>query len=328
MDDDDMFLPSPFLYFGKEAKEKIPGIFSKEEYLVRNGKIPFSSYISEIETSQLPTFNFQPTTSIRVTDVDAYRACPRRFFIERILSLSPASVKEYEIEAATIGTIIHRIMEQIIKEPFEDIEYLMSRSGIIIEEAMRGRRIDAFWKRLIKDTFIEILPDIYEKEIEIRKNGYILTDVEKNIAGEPIKGIKLKGKIDRIDRIGDSVQIIDYKTGTAGLNCKQVFEGNENMQLFLYAAMLKNQGYTVSRVGIYSMKDIDIKWCPPKKTRKQKSENRNQKTDNIDDYIIASLRFLDDAVKKMRKGDFKAKPLNDYICWNCHEYPFCPYIQQ
>jgi ATP-dependent helicase/DNAse subunit B len=134
--------------------------------------------------------------------------------------------------------------------------------------------------------------------------------------------------LDRFDRTDNAVQIIDYKTGTTGLNCKQVLEGNENLQLFLYAAMMKNQGYTVSRVGIYSLKDIDIKWCPPKKARRQKTEDRGQKTDSIDDYIIASLKFLEDAVKDMRKGDFKAKPLNDYICWNCHEYAFCPYIQQ
>ncbi|MBI5213835.1 MAG: PD-(D/E)XK nuclease family protein, partial [Nitrospirae bacterium] len=155
---------------------------------------------------------------------------------------------------------------------------------------------------------------------EIRKDGYVSTEVERTMVGEPIKGIKLKGKIDRFDKIGDSVQIIDYKTGGASLNCRQALEGNENLQLFLYAAMMKHQGYDVNRVGIYSLKDIDIKWCPPSK--------RGKGQEVIDDYIIAALKFLEDAAAGIRKGDFKAKPLNDYICWNCHEYAFCPYIQQ
>ncbi len=341
MDGDEMFLPSSFLYSGEEVKERITGIFSKEELLVRQGSKPFSMHISEIEIQPL-AFSLQhlhpkksqdflgtPSSAfLRVTDVDAYRTCHRRFFIERILNLEPVSVKEYELEAATIGTIIHKIMERLLKEPFDSIENLRQRAEAIIDESMKERRIDAYWKRLIKDTFIEILPDIYERELEIRKDGYISTEVEMTITGEPIKGVRLRGKIDRFDRIDDSVQIIDYKTGTAGLNCKQVLEGNEKLQLFLYAAIMKNQGYKVSRVGIYSLKDIDIKWCPPKKTRRQKTEDRRQTTENIDDYIIASLQFLEEAVKNIRKGDFKAKPLNDYICWNCHEYAFCPYTQQ
>jgi len=325
MEGDTMFLPSSFLYFGEEVKERIPGIFSREEYLIRQGYKPFSNYISEVEA--IPS-SISASSFLRVTDIDAYRMCPRRFFIERILNLEPMSVKEYELETATIGSIIHKIMEKIIKEPFDSLEDLKKRAEAAIEASVKDRRIDAYWKRIIKDTFMEILPDIYEKELEIRKDGYISTEVEKMITGEPIKGIRLKGKVDRFDRISNTVQIIDYKTGTPGLNCKQVLEGNENLQLFLYAAMMKNQGYTVSRVGIYSLKDINIKWCPPKKTRGQKTEDRGQKADSIDDYIIASLKFLEEAVKDMRKGDFKARPLNDYICWNCHEYAFCPYTQQ
>ncbi len=324
MEGDDMFLPSSFLYPGEELRERIPGIFSMEEYLIRQGCKPFSNYISEIGT--IPS-SLNASSSLRVTDIDAYRMCPRKFFIERILNLEPVNVKEYELEAATIGTIIHRIMEKIIKEPFKGIEDLMGRAESVVDESMKDRRIDAYWKRIIKDTFMEILPDIYEKELEIRKDGYISTEVERTMVGEPIKGIKLKGKVDRFDRIGDAVQIIDYKTGTPGLNCKQVLEGNENLQLFLYAAMMKNQGYTVSRVGIYSLKDIDIKWCPPKKGR-GKGKGKENEEQCIDDYIIASLKFLEDAVDGLRKGDFKARPLNDYICWNCHEYTFCPYIQQ
>jgi RecB family exonuclease len=331
MEGDDMFLPSSFLYAGEELRERIPGIFSREEYLIRQGCKPFSNYISEVGT--IPS-SLNASSFLRVTDIDAYRICPRKFFIERILNLEPMSVKEYELEAATIGTIIHKVMEKIIKEPFDNLEGLKKRAEAAIEVSVKDRRVDAYWKRIIKDTFMEILSDIYEKELEIRKDGYISTEVEKTITGEPIKGIRLKGKLDRFDRIGDAVQIIDYKTGTPGLNCKQVLEGNENLQLFLYAAMMKNQGYTVSRVGIYSLKDIDIKWCPPSKSVKRQASSVKECTtldarlSTIDDYIIASLKFLEDAVKDLRKGDFKAKPLNDYICWNCHEYAFCPYIQQ
>jgi ATP-dependent helicase/DNAse subunit B len=240
----------------------------------------------------------------------------------------PSEIKEYDIEASTIGKIIHRIMERIIKEPFDDLQYLKHRAKAIVKDVMQDKKIDNYWKKIISDAFIEILPDIYEKEMEIRRDGYAPAEIEMKVNGEPIKGIRLTGKIDRVDMLGDSVRIIDYKTGSTSLNCKQVLEGNENLQLFLYAAVLKNLGYKISKVGLYSLKDINVKWCPPKKTRSQKTEDGRQKTDSIDDYIAASLKFLDGTVRDMRKGNFRAMPLKDYICWNCHEYAFCPYIQQ
>ncbi|MBI3592821.1 MAG: PD-(D/E)XK nuclease family protein, partial [Nitrospirae bacterium] len=212
MDGDTVFLPSSFLYSGEEVKERLPGIFSKEEYLVRTGNEPLLNYMAEVRVHpsllRIPSY-------LRVTDIDAYRACPRRFFIEKILRLTPLSVKEYEIEAATLGTIIHKVMEKLVQEPLKEMEQTETRTGEIIEEILKDKKMDAYWKRLIKDTFIEMLPEIYEKELEIREAGYVSTEVEKSISGEPLKGIKLRGKIDRIDKIGDYVQIIDYKTGTA-----------------------------------------------------------------------------------------------------------------
>lgn len=323
MDGDTLFLPSSFLYGGEELRERIPGIFSQEEYLVAKGNEPLLRQMDEIEL--LPALLRLPS-SLRVTDVDAYRACPRRFFIEKILQLTPSGIKEYEIEAATLGTVIHKIMERLMKEPFTGLDELHRRAEGVVGEVLHEKKMGLYWKGLIKDTFIEMLPELYDRELDIRGEGYISSEVEKNISGEPVKGIKLRGKIDRIDRLGDEVQLIDYKTGTAGLNCTQALSGNEDLQLFLYAAILKSHGYHVSRVGIYSLKDITVKWCPPK--RRGRGKGKEEPGRHLDDYISASLQFLESAVARIRKGDFRAKPMNDYVCWNCHEYAFCPYIQQ
>jgi RecB family exonuclease len=318
MDGDARYLPSSFLYLGEETEGRIPGIFSMEEYLVRKGIYPLSSHLREIgvQSASFPPFY------LKVTDVDAYRFCPRKFFIERRAGMTPLEVKEYEVEAMTLGNILHKIMERIIPEPMEGLDRWSERAVCIAHETMEKKKISPYWKELIKDTFMEILPDIYERELEIRKDGYVSSELEKTIAGEPIKGIRLKGKIDRFDRIGDGVQIIDYKTGSAGLTCAQVPKGNENLQLFLYAAIMKNHGYRVDRVGIYSFRDLQVKWCPSRK--RGKGDDR----ETMDGYVVACLKFLEEAVEGMRAGDFTARPLNDYNCAYCHEYSLCPYVQQ
>jgi len=318
MDGDARYLPSSFLYLGEEVGGRIPGIFSMEEYLIRKGMSPLSSHLREIGM-QSASF---PPYYLKVTDIDAYRFCPRKFFIERIAKITPLEVKEYEVEAMTLGNILHKIMERIIPEPMEGLDRWRERAVCITQEVMEKKKISPYWKELIKDTFMEILPDIYERELEIREEGYVSSELEKTIVGEPIKGIRLKGKIDRFDRIGDGVQIIDYKTGSAGLTCAQVARGNENLQLFLYAAIMKNHGYRVDRVGIYSFRDLQVKWCPSRK----RSKGGDKET--MDGYIIVCLKFLEEAVKGMRSGDFTARPLNEYNCTYCHEYSLCPYVQQ
>jgi hypothetical protein len=84
--------------------------------------------------------------------------------------------------------------------------------------------------------------------------------------------------------------------------------------------LIEAPGPKVERVGIYSLKDLILSWIPGKYDRK------NGRT--MQDYIDTSLRFLEETVLKLRSGDFSASPLNDQICRNCPERPYCPYIQK
>ena len=140
-----------------------------------------------------------------------------------------------------------------------------------------------------------------------------------SVEGEIIEGIKLKGKIDRVDKKDDVVELIDYKTGSAQLNRLEVLNKGASLQLFLYAALMKSLGFKVERVGIYSLKDIKIIWIPGR------NDKREGKT--IEDYITAGMKYLDATLSEMRDGNFTASPLNEQTCRNCHEKPYCPYIQ-
>ncbi|GFP40847.1 PD-(D/E)XK nuclease family protein, partial [Candidatus Hakubella thermalkaliphila] len=157
---------------------------------------------------------------------------------------------------------------------------------------------------------------------------------EVSVEGEVIKKIKLKGKIDGIDKkiersqftvhsskdnklVTDTeVELIDYKTGAAQLSRTEILNKGARLQLFLYAALMKSLGFKVNRAGIYSVKDTKITWVPGKKDSR-----------TMDDYIEACLRYLENTVADLRKGDFTALPLNEQTCRNCHERAYCPYIQ-
>jgi len=346
MENDRFFLPSPLLPWNKEKRERVPGIFSKEEELLKKGMKPFSLYIAQIEKvgDKFIRGKFGESSYINVTDIDYYRSCPRKFFIEKVLHLEPPEIKEYKIEAMLLGSIVHEIMQVLLTTSFTDFEDLGGKAEKIIRGILSKEPLEDYWKNLILDSFLAMLPEIYELENSVIDDGYVFMDAEVPVDGEIIKGIKLKGKIDRIDKkvqsskfkvqslkdnrlvtrhsslATDIVEIIDYKTGMAQLRGTQVMSKGANLQLFLYAGLMKTSGYEVERAGIYSFKDMRLSWIPGKPDR------RHGRT--MEDYINTSLRYLEETVSKMRKGDFSALPLEEQTCRNCSERPYCPYIHK
>ena len=329
MEADRLFLPSPFLPWKAETTEKTPGILCREEELLRPPEILLSSHIREIGVkSRLIKKQFGENSNIRVTDIDSYRACHRKFFIEKILKLEPSETKEYEIEAMLLGTIIHEIMEELMAKPLAGFDEMKAEAEKLLRELLDEKPLENYWKNFIRDSFLSILPDIYEIESELRDEGYSFMKAEVPVEGEVIKNIKLKGKIDRVDKKVKSeklkvnssenseVEIIDYKTGAAQLSRAEILNKGAGLQLFLYAALMKSLGFKVNRAGIYSVKDTKITWVPGKKD-----------SDTMDDYIEKCLKYLEKTVADLRKGEFTALPLNEQTCRNCYERAYCPYIQ-
>jgi ATP-dependent helicase/nuclease subunit B len=339
MESDRFFLPSPLLPWNKEKQERVSGIFSREEELLRKGIKPFSLYITHIEKIEDKCIRskFGESSYINVTDIDYYRSCPRKFFIEKVLHLESPEIKEYKIEAMLLGSIIHEIMQALLTKSFIDIEDLRGKAEKIISDILSKQPLEQYWKNLILDSFLAILPEIYELESNIVDDGYSFMKAEVSVKGELLKGIKLKGKIDRVDKkvqnskdnrlatrhsllVPDIVEIIDYKTGMTQLRGTQVMAKGATLQLFLYAGLMKTLGYEVERAGIYSLKEVHLSWIPGRLDRKHGR--------TIEDYINISLRYLEETVSKMRKGDFSASPLEEQTCRNCSERPYCPYIHK
>ena len=321
MESDKVFLASPFLPWKAETIQHTPGILCKEEELLSQGKNLLSSHIKEINNikTYLAGKYFGINSHIPVTNIDYYRTCPRKFFIEKILKLEPPETKEYKVETMLLGTIIHELMEKLMSKPFTILDEMKLNAETIFKKILDEQPIENYWKDFIRDSFLSILPGIYEIESKLTDEGYSFMEAEVSVEGEIIAGIKLKGKIDRVDKKDNVIELIDYKTGSAQLNRLEVLNKGASLQLFLYAALMKSLGFKVERVGIYSLKDIRITWIPGR------NDKREGKT--IEDYITAGMKYLDATLSEMREGNFTASPLSEQTCRNCHEKPYCPYIQ-
>ena len=246
-----------------------------------------SSHIKEIGIkSRLIKKQFGENSNIRVTDIDSYRTCHRKFFIEKILKLEPSETKEYEIEAMLLGTIIHEIMEELMAKSrsYRDYDEMKAEAEKLLGKLLDEKPLENYWKNFIRDSFLSILPEIYEIESGLRDEGYSFMKAEALVEGEVIKNIKLKGKIDRIDiKIQNSklkvessknnkpvtdneVELIDYKTGAAQLSRAEILNKGASLQLFLYAALMKSLGFKVTPQAYTLSKTPKSHGCWEKKT--------------------------------------------------------------
>lgn len=316
-DDDKIFLPSVFIAGFEERSQRTAGVFTKEEELIREGlHLPVPA-IEEVEGIKR-----KADGEISVTDIDGYRSCPRKFFIESVLKLEPIELAEFRPEARELGNVAHKIMEKLIATPVGTEAEFTRLAGIVSDDVLNSTSMDKYWADLFKESFLKIIPDIYEIECKIQMSGFKFHDAEKKIIGEPLMGVRLKGKADRIDaRDGGDCEIIDYKSGSAIFSSKDILEKGASLQLLLYAALLKAEGLHTTRVGLYSLKDLKVSWIP--NSRNDKKEGRT-----LDDYIIVALKYLEETVDALRHGDYKAVPMSEGAgCRYCHERPYCPYIR-
>jgi RecB family exonuclease len=317
MEGDTVFLPSVLLSGAEEVERAVsPLILSAEEKLLTEGREPFSVHIREASNLR----RYSEEQALSVTHIDSYRACPRRFLLEKVLGLSPPEVLDYEIEPLTMGSIIHSVMEMLVDAQSPDLEAMKRDAEVVLEKVLGETALDGYFKELVRETFMGLVPALYEIEDAMRQEGYRFREAEYDVRGEPLPGIVLKGKVDRIDAgAGGEVRIIDYKTGSPNVNSSGVLCRGANLQLFLYAAVLKTLGMRPERVGIYSLRDLGVKWFPTKRDMK--------KGLTLEDFMTSALRYLEGTVGGMRQGSFPARPIEEQFCRLCHERPYCPFVQ-
>lgn len=232
-----------------------------------------------------------------VSQLETYAKCPFKYFIERILHISSPVEPTEELEAPEIGTIIHSILYSFYTV-LREKNIKLNKCSDDVFELCNDIIFDIAEKKLEEFSFISPL-SFYDKEKLTGINGnktdsilYKFLEHERNddsgftpayfevsfgttskaetdellSKGEPVlfNGIKLKGKIDRIDlRAADgSFRIIDYKTG--GKNKKptknDVWDGL-SFQLPVYLKIgeeligsKENKKYEANDMAIYALK--------------------------------------------------------------------------
>lgn len=193
---------------------------------------------------------FFPKKTTSISQLECYFSCPYKFFVNYGLGIKER--EESKLKSIDFGNVLHKIAELYVR----NIERYKSIKDIHKREAMLLKLIDkVFDEEKIKTAsnrhivlplkgeamrLIDALTFQYEfsnfkpvaEELVFGENG--------KIKGLDLgKGIKLEGKIDRVDKLGEDFRVVDYKTGKIDLQAKNVYYGNK-IQLFMYLNALKS----------------------------------------------------------------------------------------
>ncbi len=152
---------------------------------------------------------------MNVTALNNYLNCPLEFYFNNLIRIpSPKN------EATEFGSAVHHALEQLFrkmlgpdgmggstgqfpsKEIFiADFEWYMHRHRESFTKEQFDRRLE---------YGCEVLSNYYDR----RTGGFNkIVAIERNIRNVVVKGVPLKGKLDKLEFDGKSVNVVDYKTG-------------------------------------------------------------------------------------------------------------------
>lgn len=191
------------------------------------------------------------------SQIERYMKCPFLHYCDYVLRLHPR--EKAELKVRDLGSIIHEVLQRF----FSECDYKSAT-----ETEIRKKVVAITREVLDKDEYRQMksIPHLRGELEEIRQRCVFLIETlcrrMKNSDFEPVvleeafgmggkyepiklklgdKTVDLLGRIDRVDRYGDFIAIVDYKSAASiTFSLPQVMYG-ERIQLFIYMKALAGQ---------------------------------------------------------------------------------------
>jgi len=289
--EDEVFLPCPFLP-DETGREKVrrtidlwqspPREWMRARWL-REGLQGIVS--TQKEEPQVPLSGPVPSLprSLEVTEVETLLSCPFQFFASRLLKLEPLEEREWGLDPAERGTLIHRILKRFVSGlhreapdwPERDekaLELLEKTVDAVLSNEEGGLFLEAERLRLLGDEQNEGLLKVWLREEQQRaRDGWRFEAAEISFDGLPLgdTGLTVRGRVDRVDHHDKEGRILwDYKTGNVPKG-QEIFGEMVRPQLPLYLLALKKgllspckedkRPVRAGYIGLKRIADVSIK---------------------------------------------------------------------
>ena len=256
----------------------------------------------------LKAISYKLPATLSFTQIAAFSTCPLQYKFAHILKI-PVFGKHQMSFGKSMHNSMQKIMESQVRKQATLFDQEGTTSLIDLSEMLQ----------IYEDNWIDEWYPNEEIKLEYFENGKrAITDYYKILQKQKpevaflekgftlkIRGVAIKGRIDRIDKIEDGYEIIDYKTGQAKIK----LDWQDRRQLLLYAIAVEqcfNPPIKVKKLTYHYLEDNSCVSFEPKEKDVEKLENE----------ILETV----DAIKK---SDFSAKP--GFMCSYCDFKDICEF---
>ena len=147
--------------------------------------------------------------AMNVTALSNYLSCPLKFYYTNLIRI-PSSKNE----ATEFGNAVHFALEQLFKKMQDNNDIFPEKEVFLNDFSWYMHRHREFFTKEQYDRRIEygyeVLTNYYDKYIN---TFHKVVSVERMIRNVLVKGIPLKGKLDKLEFYGKDVLVVDYKSG-------------------------------------------------------------------------------------------------------------------
>lgn len=155
---------------------------------------------------------------MNVTALNNYLKCPLQFYFNNLVR-----VPSGKSEATEFGSAVHYALQSLFQkmqqreQVFPGIQEFMADFKWYMNRHRENFTKEQFARRMEQGD--QVLPEYYNRYINEWNK---VVAVETNIRNVIVKGIPLKGKLDKLEFDGKQVNVVDYKTGDAEKGIKKL----------------------------------------------------------------------------------------------------------
>lgn len=233
-------LLSPFLQMLRDEHERAHGDDLSERELHHYLAVEEAHTIDLSQAAQpAPGVNNEVVpASVSISAYNSLVACPYQFYARHILRLNELDEVQEAIEKRDYGERVHDILRRF----HERYPQVSGHAAAEMDAALRQISAEVFADLLAHDfaarawlaRWFAALPAYLEWQAENEAQGWLYTEAESAFELE-LEGVRLRGRIDRLDVKEQEKRVLDYKTQDAQKLSSKLKEPGEDVQLACYA---------------------------------------------------------------------------------------------
>lgn len=253
-----------------------------------------------------------------VTDFDTLKDCPRRFLFEKVYKIERLEKDYDEKYYQRTGDKYHHILEKYFKRE-RDLSLDTLRELVLEEENLGEFEGLSFLDKVSVINSFNILRDYIKSDLEGQKKyDYRPKFFEEKISTD-VGGVKIYGRIDRIDALGDKEILMDYKR-TKG-DTKKDIEELKSFQMPLYAIGRIKMGKKIAMANYGSIKRAEISTVIKNSDILPRDDNK--KYYFTEEELTGLLKKVEEEIilmtKRITSGDYTSTSK----CENCNYTEIC-----